>query len=58
MMKRKTNILKLIGHGILCLIILAVFTLLFGYGLSKHPVITFALVLPYTLLIWDKAFEK
>ena len=57
-MKRKTNILKLIGHGILCLIILAVFTLLFGYGLSKHPVITLALVLPYTLLIWDKAFEK
>ena len=57
-MKRKTSILKLIGHSILCLIILAVFTLLFAYGLSKHPVITFALVLPYTLLIWDKAFEK
>ena len=57
-MKQKSNILKLIGHGILCLIILAVFTLLFIYGLSKHPVITLALVLPYTLLIWDKAFEK
>lgn len=57
-MKQKSNILKLIGHGILCLIILAVFTLLFGYGLSKHPVITLALALPYTLLIWDKAFEK
>ena len=57
-MKQKSNILKLIGHGILCLIILAVFTFLFSYGLSNHPVITLALALTFTLLIRDKEIEK
>lgn len=57
-MKHNSKNLKLIGHGILFLIILAVFTFLFSYGLSNHPVITLALALLYTLLIRGKAFEK